>query len=183
MFMSKRKTATAALLLLALTVLAATAMMAQAVPLGHGKSRSQELAQRKDTPKDKATAKDQPGADRDPLDFLPLVQAKDKSKLNDREREILPEILKKLENGKVPTADKAKEAAATYKLKMRDMLAEEAPRVVSLLPLGIDVPDFGQRGDLVWVVQFRLFGHGAITQEVWINANTGGVVAILPLKR
>jgi hypothetical protein len=111
------------------------------------------------------------------------VQAKDKSKLNDREREILPEILKKLENGKVPTADKAKEAAATYKLKVNGMLAEEAPNVVSLLPLGIDVPDFGQRGDLVWVVQFRLFGHGAITQEVWINANTGGLVAILPLKR
>jgi hypothetical protein len=88
-----------------------------------------------------------------------------------------------LENGKVPTADKAEEAAAKHKLKVSGMLAEEAPKVVSLLPLGIDVPDFGQRGDLLWVVQFRFLGHGAITQEVWVNANTGSVLAMVPLKR
>ena len=129
--------------------------------------------------KGKDQGKNQPAAARNNLaDFLPLVEAKDKNKLNDRERE----ILKKLANGKVPTVDKAKNAAQQHKFKASGILAEEAPHVVSLLPLGIDVPDFGKRGELVWVVQFRVF-HGAITQEVWVNSNSSGVLAILPLKR
>src|SRR5262245_44929048 len=127
--------------------------------------------------------KEQPAAARGLLiDFLPLVEAKDKNKLNDRDRQVLAEILKKLAGGKVATADKAKETAVKYKFKSSGILAEEAAHVVSLLPLGIDVPDFGKRGDLVWVVQFRVF-RGVITQEVWVNANTAGVLAILPLKR
>jgi hypothetical protein len=116
------------------------------------------------------------------IDFLPLVEAKDKNKLNDRDRKVLAEILMKLAGGKVATADKARNAAEKYKFKASGILAEEAAHVVSLLPLGIDVPDFGKRGDLVWVVQFRVF-RGAITQEVWVNADTEGVLAILPLKR
>jgi hypothetical protein len=87
-----------------------------------------------------------------------------------------------LEKGKVRTVDMAKDAAQKYKFKASGILAEEAPHVVSLLPVGTDVPDFGKQGDLLWVVQFRIF-HGAITQEVWVNANTGSVLAILPLKR
>jgi len=113
------------------------------------------------------------------IDFLPLVETKDKNKLNDRDRQVLADILKKLAGGKVAAADKAREAAVKYKFKSGGILAEEAAHVVSLLPLGIDVPDFGKRGDLVWVVQFRVF-RGAITQEAWVNANTGGVLAILP---
>jgi hypothetical protein len=116
------------------------------------------------------------------IDFLPLVEAKDKNKINDRDRKVLAEILMKLAGGKVATADKARNAAEKYKFKASGILAEEAAHVVSLLPLGIDVPDFGKRGDLVWVVQFRVF-RGAITQEVWVNADTEGVLAILPLKR
>jgi hypothetical protein len=116
------------------------------------------------------------------IDFLPLVEAKDKNKINDRDRQVLAEILKKLAGGKLATADKARDAAVKYKFKSSGILAEEAEYVVSLLPLGIDVSDFGKRGDLVWVVQFRVF-RGAITQEVWVNANTAGVLAILPLKR
>jgi hypothetical protein len=136
-----------------------------------------------DPPKGKAQGQSEPAAARPYLlDLLPLVEAKDKSKLNEREREILPEVLKKLEKGKVRTVDKAKDAAQKYKFKVSGILAEEAPHVVSLLPLGTDVPDFGKQGDLVWVVQFRIF-QGAITQEVWVNANTGGLRAILPLKR
>ena len=134
-------------------------------------------------PKGKEQGQSEPAAARHHLlDLLPLVEAKDKSKLNEREREILPEVLKKLEKGKVRTVDMAKDAAQKYKFKASGILAEEAPHVVSLLPLGTDVPDFGKQGDLMWVVQFRIF-HGAITQEVWVNANTGSVLAILPLKR
>jgi hypothetical protein len=128
---------------------------------------------------DPAKDKNPPLAGRDHLlDLLPLVEAKDKSKLTDRERE----LLKKLAAGKVPTVDKARDAALLYKLKAGGVLAEEAAHVVSLLPLGIDVPDFGKRGDLVWLVQFRVF-QGAITQEVWIHVDTGGVLAMVPLKR
>jgi hypothetical protein len=136
-----------------------------------------------DPPKGKAQGKSEPAAARHHLlDLLPLMEAKDKSKLNEREREILPEVLKKLEKGKVRTAEMAKDAAQKYKFKASGILAEEAPHVISLLPLGTDVPDFAKQGDLVWVVQFRIF-QGAITQEVWVNANTGGIRAILPLKR
>jgi hypothetical protein len=122
-------------------------------------------------------AKGELAARRDLVDLLPLLD-KDKGKLTDQERD----LLKKLENSKVPTADKAKKAAVTYKFKSSGILAEEAPYVVSLLPLGIDVADFAKRGDLIWVVQFRIFG-GAITQEVWVSSSTGEVLAILPLKR
>ncbi len=127
--------------------------------------------------KNQEQAKAELAAGRDLVDLLPLLE-KDKAKLTDQERD----LLKKLENGKVPTADKAKKAAQTYKFKSSGILAEEAPHVVSLLPLGIDVADFAKRGDLIWVVQFRIF-HGAITQEVWVSSSTGEVLAILPLKR
>jgi hypothetical protein len=116
-------------------------------------------------------------ARRDLVDLLPLLD-KDKGKLTDPERD----LLKKLEDSKVPTADKAKKAAQAYKFKSSGILAEEAPHVVSLLPLGVDVVEFAKRGDLIWVVQFRIF-HGAITQEVWVSSGTGEVLAILPLKR
>jgi hypothetical protein len=136
-----------------------------------------------DPRKGQEQGRSEPTAARDHLlDFLPLAEAKDKNKLNEREREILPEILKRLENGKVPTTDTARDAAQRYKFKAGGLLAEEAPYVVSLLPLGVDIPEFGKKGDLVWVVQFRVFG-GAVTQEVWVNADTGGVLAVVPPKR
>jgi hypothetical protein len=115
---------------------------------------------------------------RDLTDFLPLLSVKDKGKLSDGQRK----ILEQLEKSKVPTADKAKSAATKYKFQGGGILAEEAPHVVSLLPLGIDVPDFGKRDDLIWVVQFRVF-RGAITQEVWVSSSTGAALGILPLKR
>jgi uncharacterized protein (TIGR03067 family) len=115
---------------------------------------------------------------RDVTDFLPLLDVKDKSKLIEGQKE----ILQKLENSKVPTREKATEIAHGYKFKASGILAEEAAHVVSLLPLGIDVADFANRGDLIWVVQFRVF-HGSITQEVWISTSTGAALGMLPLKR
>jgi hypothetical protein len=170
MFVTKFKIPAAALLVVA-------TLSAEAVEMGFPAPAGSQ------PPPAKTEKGTSPAAARDFLiDFLPLVGVKDKSKLNDREREILPQILKKLENGKVPTVKKAKDAAQQYKFKASGILAEEAPHVVSLLPLGTDVPDFGKRGDLVWVVQFRVF-HGAITQEVWVDSDTGHVLAIVPRKR
>jgi hypothetical protein len=126
-----------------------------------------------------------PAAARSDLgNFLPLVEAKDKSKLDDREREILPKILQKLEHSKVPTVKEAKQFAERYKFRTSGISATEAPYVVSLLSLGLDVPDFGKRGDPIWVVQFReLSPWGAINQEVWVSSSTGAVLGILPPKR
>jgi hypothetical protein len=117
-------------------------------------------------------------AGRDLTDFLPLLNVKDKGKLSDGQRK----ILEQLEKSKAPTAEKARAAAMRYKFQGGGILAEEASHVVSLLPLGIDVPDFGKRGDLIWVVQFRVF-RGAVTQEVWVSSGTGAALGILPLKR
>jgi hypothetical protein len=119
-----------------------------------------------------------PGLDRRLIDHLPLLDVKDKTKLNEEQRE----LLKKLEKSKVPTQEKAKAIATEHKFRASGILAEEAPHVVSLLPLGIDVPDLGKRGDLIWIVQFRVF-RGAITQEIWVSASTGAAMAMVPMKR
>jgi hypothetical protein len=113
------------------------------------------------------------------LDFLWLLDAPDKSKLTDDQRD----VLRRLDKSKVPTVAEAEKAATQYKLKADGLLAEEGSRVTGLVPLGVDVPDFARRGELIWIVQFRMFRHGALTQEVWVSSSTGATRAMFPPRR
>ena len=116
---------------------------------------------------------------RNVLDFLWLLDAPDKSKLTDDQRD----VLRRLEKSKVPTVAEAKKAATQYKVKADGLLAEEGSKVTGLVPLEVDVPDFAKRGELIWIVQFRIFRHGALTQEVWVSSSTGATRAMFPPKR
>ena len=93
----------------------------------------------------------------------------------------LRSLLEALEKSKVPTAEKAEEAALWAKLKAGGLLAEEGVRVTGLVRLGVDVAQFATSGDLVWVVQIEHAVRG-VTQEVWISSTTGAVRAMLPLQ-
>jgi hypothetical protein len=77
----------------------------------------------------------------------------------------------------------AEKAATQYKVKADVLLAEEGSKVTGLVPLGVDVADFAKRGELIWIVQFRMFGQGALTQEVWVSSSTGATRAMIPPKR
>jgi hypothetical protein len=116
---------------------------------------------------------------RNVLDFLGLLDAPDKSKLTDDQRD----VLKRLDKSKVPTVAEAEKVATQYKVKADGLLAEEGSKVTGLVPLGVDVADFAKRGELIWIVQFRMFGHGALTQEVWVSSSTGATRAMFPPKR
>jgi hypothetical protein len=93
----------------------------------------------------------------------------------------LRRLLETLDKSKVPTAEKAEEAALWAKLKAGGLLAEEGARVVGLVRLGVDVAEFATSGDLVWVVQIEHAVRG-VTQEVWVSSTTGAVRAMLPLQ-
>ena len=116
---------------------------------------------------------------RNVLDFLWLLDAPDKRKLTDDQRD----VLRRLDKSKVPTVAEAEKAATKYKLKADGLLAEEGSKVTGLVPLGVDVADFAKRGELIWIVQFRMFRHGALTQEVWVSSSTGATRAMFPPKR
>ena len=93
----------------------------------------------------------------------------------------LRRLLEALDKSKVPTAEKAEEAALWAKLKAGGLLAEEGARVIGLVRLGVDVAQFATSGDLVWVVQIEHAVRG-VTQEVWVSSTTGAVRAMLPLQ-
>lgn len=90
-------------------------------------------------------------------------------------------LLERLDKSRVPTAEKAAGVALGAKLKAGGLLAEEGPRVVGLVRLGVDVAEFAASGDLVWVVQIE-HGVRGVTQEVWVSSTTGAVRAMLPLR-
>jgi hypothetical protein len=139
--------------------------------------RASSLAEPPDVKPEKRTGHEAKA--RNVLDFLWLLDAPDKSKLTDDQRDVLQQLNK----SKVPTVAKADKAATWYKLKADGLLAEEGSKVTGLVPLGVDVPDFAKRGELIWIVQFRMFRHGALTQEVWVSSSTGATRAMLPPKR
>jgi len=109
-------------------------------------------------------------------DLLWLVKITDRHNLDTG----LRRFLEALDKSKVPTAEKAEEAALGAKLRGGGVLAEEGVRVVGLVPLGVDVADFATSGDLVWVVRIEHSVHG-VTQEFWVSSTTGAVRAMLPL--
>jgi len=122
------------------------------------------------------TGKTTPQAElRDPHDLLWLLKAGDPGTNSPEYKD----LVKRLEKGKVPTTRKAEEAALAYKLKHGGLLAEETAKVVALLRIAVDVPDFASSGDLVWVVRISHLGRG-VTQELWISSTTGAIRTMLP---
>jgi hypothetical protein len=113
--------------------------------------------------------------DRDPNDLLALLAVRDRSKLAAEERALLDKLGKE----KVPNPDAAENVATGYKVKNGGLLAEEGTKVVGLLRLGADVPEFARGGDLIWVVRFTHVFRG-VTQEMWVSSTTGAVRAMLP---
>jgi hypothetical protein len=107
-------------------------------------------------------------------DLLSLLSVRDRKSLNIT----LQRELEKLERSRIPTVDKAKEIAIGHKLKSGGVLAEERAKVIGLIRLGVDVPDFARASDLIWIVRFAHLSRG-ITQEMWINSTTAKVRATL----
>jgi hypothetical protein len=91
-------------------------------------------------------------------------------------------MLEKLEKGKVPTADQANRVALEYKLRSGGLDAREGSKVIGLLRVGINVADFAESGDLIWVVRFSLLGAG-LSQEMWISSTTGAIRTMLPVQK
>jgi hypothetical protein len=140
-------------------------------------STTSGLAEPPDVKPEKATGHQAEA--RNVLDFLSLLDAPDRSKLTDEQRD----VLKRLDRSKVPTVAEAEKAATQYKFKADGLLAEEGSKVTGLVPLGVDVPGFAKQGELIWIVQFRIFRHGALTQEVWVSSSTGATRAMFPPRR
>jgi len=113
----------------------------------------------------------------DPNDLLRLIKATDKQVIDSPHYR---SVVKRLEKSKVPTTRKAEQEALAYKLKHGGLLAEEGAKVVSLLRIAFDVPDFASGGDLVWVVRISHLDRG-VTQEMWISSTTGTVRTMLPM--
>jgi hypothetical protein len=111
----------------------------------------------------------------DPYDLLWALRRSDRHNLGSGIRDLLDRLAK----SKVPTEDKARGAALGAKLKT-GLLADEGAQVTGLIRLGVDVADFADRGDLVWVVRITGIGRG-VTQEVWVSSTTAAIRAMLPL--
>ena len=89
-------------------------------------------------------------------------------------------MLRKLEDSKVPTIEDASKVAFRYKLTvLGGLLAEERLDVIGLVRIGVDVPDFASKGDLIWNVRISHAFDG-VTQEMWIGSTTGEVKCIFP---
>src|SRR5438552_9293077 len=114
-----------------------------------------------------------------PDDFLWLLKyEKTKTKLSSH----FQGLLEKLQKGKVPGTDVATRAANQWKFAHDGgIVAQETPKVSGLIRLGRDVPKFGGKGDLMWVVRFHHLAEG-VTQELWINSGNGAVQALLPAR-
>ena len=117
-----------------------------------------------------------PATLRDPSDYLWLVNVPDPKQL----AVDLQEMRLRLEKSKVGTVESAKSLALHHKLTAgRGLLAEEGASVVGLLRVGVEVPAFAKRGDLIWVVRIVHMWHG-VTQEMWISSTTGAIRSMLP---
>lgn len=90
-------------------------------------------------------------------DLLPLL-TRDRQTLSLEYRR----LLQGLERSRVPSVESAEHAAIRYKLASGGLLAEEATAVVALLRIGIDVPSFANKGDLVWVVRISHIAWGVV---------------------
>ena len=100
----------------------------------------------------------------------------------DSERENLSSefqrLLTALDASQVPSLAEARRIATRFVL-----LAEEGPKTVGLIRMGRDVPQFAQRGDLVWVVHISSVTYsGAVNQGLWISSSSGEVRVMLPVR-
>jgi hypothetical protein len=111
----------------------------------------------------------------DVYNLLWLLAIHDRSTLNI----YYQRLLENLGKSKVPTAEMAKGAAMGYKIKHGGLLAQEEARIVALVPLGIDIPDFSKSSDLIWIVQFFNNIPKGVTQELWVSSTTGETRAML----
>jgi hypothetical protein len=114
-----------------------------------------------------------------PEDFLWLLRYdKTKAKINPEHQK----LLERLQKSKVPNTDAVTRVTNQWRFaEDGGILIEETLRVNGLIRLGRDVPNFGGKGDLVWVVRFYHPVEG-ITQELWVSSATGAVRALLPTR-
>ena len=90
--------------------------------------------------------------------------------------------LETLRRSKVPTKREAERMAVAAKREAWGIGDMEHWGTVSLLKIGINVPDFAARGNLVWVVRF--YGmDGETSQEGWISSTTARVRWIFPMDK
>jgi uncharacterized protein (TIGR03067 family) len=112
----------------------------------------------------------------DVINLLWTVRVADRKKLDQGNRDLLAT----LDKSKVPTVEKAEKAATAAKLRAGGLDAQEGARVIALMRVGVDVPKFADKGDLIWVVRFEHVLNLSVTQEMWVSSTTGEVRAILP---
>ena len=90
--------------------------------------------------------------------------------------------------GKCRVADieQAEKVAYRYRFSQGGCYADERLEVAALVGLARTAPGFGDKGDFVWIVNDRRYGHvtdtsyGGIQQCLWISATTAEVIAVLP---
>lgn len=92
--------------------------------------------------------------------------------------ELLP--LKGLSQCKVSTP----ESARAFARGKGTMSAHVNSRVIGLVRVGQDAPDFAAKGDFVWIVRFSHAGLGSevnwgVWKEVWVSSTTGKTRSML----
>ena len=92
----------------------------------------------------------------------------------------------RLASSKVPKVDDAMGVALKYKLATPNgLLSQEGPQLVGLIRQARDVPQFGKKGDLIWIIRFTCADAGpdhellGVMEEIWVNSGTGVARAIL----
>ena len=90
-------------------------------------------------------------------------------------------LFKKLADCRVSTPEEARKIALQYKLQMS---AQEGCSVSRLIRVARDVPEFANKGDFVWAVQFGMLipdalGTQGVSDELWVSSTSGAVISVL----
>ena len=77
-----------------------------------------------------------------------------------------------LKGATVSTEARAKEIAGVEYFKNHGWLAEESSHVTGIVTLGIDLPEFANKGDQIWEVRVMKLLEGELRAVIWVHAKT-----------
>jgi hypothetical protein len=88
-------------------------------------------------------------------------------------------VAAQLAKSRVPTSKQAAEVALQTFVKKPGLDAREMWGVSGLYRLGLDVPDFGAAGDLIWEVRISRDFAG-VSGVIWVSSSTGATRLLFP---
>ena len=88
------------------------------------------------------------------------------------------DIAKQLAMSQVPTWRDAARIAANFVVTHSGLPSDEIWEVTGLYVIGVDVPDYAARNDLVWEVGF--FNVPGVRRVLWVSTTTKAVKTVFP---